>query len=387
MPGLLLLAACATVPGSDYVSGAPICASGTMSVHADFPSAGQHDCAIDPDGTITLAVHPEPSSSGPINPSPWYAFAIRSSHAAGATVRLDYGTYEHRYSPWLSRDGKTWKRFDESAVSLSDDEHLADIRLDVVRGQNLVAAHPLLASETVLREARQTALAFGLEETVYGTSIEGRDLVAYTKGATGASRVIVAMTRQHPPEITGAEAYRIFLDVLLSKAPPDFWNDHLLIAVPLPNPDGVENGHWRLNAGGVDINRDWFTQEQPEIVTLTRYLESTVDGRRTIAFFDFHSTWRTLIYTPPFENASPDAALLVQLEEALDDPDCTQPDWITGHNDTSGTSKAWALETLGAPGITVELGDDESADAVQCTATRIAEELIRYAAGITSAPD
>ena len=34
--------------------------------------------------------------------------------------------------------------------------------------------------------------------------------------------------------------------------------------VPLANPDGVEQGHWRHNAQGVDLNRDWDRFQQPE---------------------------------------------------------------------------------------------------------------------------
>ena len=38
----------------------------------------------------------------------------------------------------------------------------------------------------------------------------------------------------------------------------------MVIVYPLMNPDGVDEGHWRHNTGGIDLNRDWAHYNQPE---------------------------------------------------------------------------------------------------------------------------
>ena len=43
----------------------------------------------------------------------------------------------------------------------------------------------------------------------------------------------------------------------------DFRKEFEIIIVPMLNPDGVDEGNWRHNAGGVDLNRDWDLFVQP----------------------------------------------------------------------------------------------------------------------------
>ena len=38
-----------------------------------------------------------------------------------------------------------------------------------------------------------------------------------------------------------------------------------VLAFPLMNPDGVDLGHWRHNAGGIDLNRDWSTTTRKKL--------------------------------------------------------------------------------------------------------------------------
>ncbi|MGB3627649.1 MAG: M14 family zinc carboxypeptidase [Henriciella sp.] len=355
-----------------------LCSGNGLVISAAFSGAGQHACTVDGADEATVSVMHERSTSGPINPSPWYAFAIQSAASRSVSLTLDYLDYEHRYTPYMSRDGGAWTKLGEGRIDLSDDEHLATVTLELPAGVTYVAAHPVFTVEQSLGAARALAGRHGLKEVDYGRSAEGRPLIAFEKGAEDADKIIIALTRQHPPELPGTAGYRVFLETLLAEAPEGFWDEHLLVAVPVANPDGVENGHWRLNIGGVDLNRDWYAQAQPEIAALTAHLKARADGKRAVAMFDFHSTWNTVIYTPPFENASPDAAFLPQLKARLDQPGCSHPNWKPGHRADSGTSKSWGLAELGAPALTVEFGDNEAVETISCTAAEIAREVIAY---------
>lgn len=374
----LWAAACvSSAPAGDQPAYA-LCSGKGLTISAAFPGAGQHACTVRSEDEVVVSVMHERSTSGPINPSPWYAFAVQSEAARAVTLTLDYLDYEHRYTPYVSRNGEAWSKLDEGRIGLSEDEHLATMTLDLPAGVTYVAAHPVFTADQSLEVARELAARRGLREAEYGRSAEGRPLIAFEKGAQDAGRIIIALTRQHPPELPGKAAYRVFMETLLADAPEGFWEEHLLVAVPVANPDGVDNGHWRLNVGGVDLNRDWYEQAQPEIAALTSHLKARAEGRRAVAMFDFHSTWNTVIYTPPFDNASLDAAFLPQLKARLDQPGCSEPEWKPGHGADSGTSKSWGLEALGAPAITVEFGDDEAPETVSCMAAEIAREVIAY---------
>ena len=64
------------------------------------------------------------------------------------------------------------------------------------------------------------------------------------------------------------------------------------------NPDGVDNGHWRHNANGVDLNRDWTGFNQPETSNIKNFLKKkTKEGYDFTLGVDFHSTWQD-VYIP-----------------------------------------------------------------------------------------
>lgn len=57
----------------------------------------------------------------------------------------------------------------------------------------------------------------------------------------------------------------------------EFRKHFVIKAFPMLNPDGVVNGHWRHNAMGVDLNRDWQNFNQPETRAVRDALSPLVD--------------------------------------------------------------------------------------------------------------
>ena len=94
------------------------------------------------------------------------------------------------------------------------------------------------------------------------------------KPSSVKKKLVILLTRQHPPEVTGYFAFQHFLNTLLENTTlsNDFLDTHRVLAFPLINPDGVDLGHWRHNAKGVDLNRDWSAYRQPEIRNVVRYI-------------------------------------------------------------------------------------------------------------------
>jgi hypothetical protein len=353
----------------------PICATAKVSVSVDFPSGGRHACRI-VDGEIVLAVEPE---GRPINPSPWYAFRLDASRRTQARVVLDYGADEHRYAPQTTRDGRTWRALAARDVNVSSDEHRATLRLSLREGATFVAAQPIVTPDAMHGWARALAQPAGFEEVEYGRSIDGRPLIAF-RGGSG-SDLVVAITRQHPPETTGAAAFRAFTERMLSSDAAAFRAGHRILLVPMANPDGVMRGHWRWNNGGLDLNRDWRDFAQPETRALRDLILAEANGRRAIAFFDFHSTDRTVIYSPPLDANSPSIDFLPLLRRRLDAALDRTLSWSFSHNPNGNTAKRWSLEALRAPGLTVELDDNASASVARCVGAATADAVIAYVGG------
>jgi hypothetical protein len=356
-----------------------ICVGAGMTVDAAFPSAGRHDCVIAADGSVVVSVDHEPALVEGINPSPWFAFRIRSDQPRTVTVTLDYTDYEHRYAPHVSQDGANWTELSADKVTLNERKTRASLKLEVPKGVLWVAGQPISPSRDNVDWTRKTIAGKGFTEQRYGASLEGRPLVGFVGG--GGMDAIVALTRQHPPETSGQEAYRGFLDRLVTRNDDKavrFRAKHRIILAPMPNPDGVDGGHWRLNAGGVDLNRDWGKFSQPETKALSDWIKTQAGSRRVVSMMDFHSTDRTVIYAPPLDAPSPTINFLPVLEKVFKDRLSAAPEWSYGHNVNGGTSKGWALEQLRAPGITVELWDQIPEADARALGAAAADALIDY---------
>jgi hypothetical protein len=375
-PAALAAASCETVP---LLPGGDLCNASGLAVDASFAGGGQHDCVIGADGSVVISVDHEPALVEGINPSPWYAFRIRSSTKRTATVTLDYTDYTHRYAPYTSHDGKTWVQLPADKLALNERKTRATLTLDLPAGALWVAAQPLSSSGDGLNITRVALFNANFREQRYGTSLEGKPLIGFTGG--GSLNAIVAITRQHPPETTGEEAYRGFLERLISRndaAAVSFRAGHKIILAPMPNPDGVDGGHWRLNSGGMDLNRDWGKFTQPETRALSEFIKEQVGTRQVVAWLDFHSTDKTVIYAPPLDSKSPTIGFLTALKQKYDTTLKTPPEWSYSHNSEGGTSKAWALDTFKSPGLTVELWDEIPVADARALGAATADALIEY---------
>lgn len=380
---LALLSGCATAPRGAWAGRAPICAGPGVSVDVAFPGAGHHHCVLAPNGDVVVSVDHEPAVVEGINPSPWYALRLTSDRAGPRDVTLDYTDYTHRYAPYLSVDGATWTALAPDRVTLNAKKTRATLRLDLPGGPVFLAGQPMSTSTGALDWTR-TFLKdrnFTFTETRYGTSLQGRPLIGFAGGGDADSDVIVAMTRQHPPETTGEQAFRGFLDRLFTRDDDKartFRATHRIVLAPMPNPDGVDDGNWRLNAGGIDLNRDWGPFTQPETRALSSWILDQAKGRRVVSMMDFHSTFKTTIYAPPLDAASPTIGFLPALEQHFKDELKEPPPWSHSHNANGGTSKGWALETLHAPGITVELWDQIPTEDARALGAAAADAMIDY---------
>ncbi len=134
------------------------------------------------------------------------------------------------------------------------------------------------------------------QKKIIGQSVLKKPIYSYEFTGGNKKKTLVLIGRQHPPEIPGATlSLRAFTEELLSNSElaQRFRQNFDILIIPLLNPDGVDLGHWRHNANGKDLNRDWQIFSQPETQAVRSYLEDENKNHdRAYCFgIDFHTSY------------------------------------------------------------------------------------------------
>ncbi len=306
----------------------------------------------------------------PINPSPWYAFKIWSKYDKDIYIELKYKHAKHRYTPKISSDRKNWKNieslfFGVDSVSVSFPVHLN-------KKTRWIAAQKIINSSDVNQWIDSLKNKTFFKETMsVGNSVLGRKIPYFRigKGSSDNKKVIVLLSRQHPPEVTGFEAMQFFIDELFqkNKLTEKFFETYDVWVFPLLNPDGVDLGHWRHNANGVDLNRDWAYFRQPEINAITHFIlnKAKKKGNKIVLGIDFHSTFKDVFYVfdDSFHSVIPDFNKYWTTSiNRLVFPFFTK---TSSYGATQPISKNWFYMQFKAEGITYEIGDNTSDEIIE----------------------
>ena len=348
----------------------------TGHIYADnqFDGARLNDFKQLNDSTYQALIEPENS---PINPSPWYAFKVWSERPDTINLQLKYRHAKHRYDPKISSDRKHWKTI--SGYTYNVDSTAITFKFPINKEAQWVAAQPIINStdtKTWLDSLTGNPLVSPVK--IVGKSVLGKPIymVKIGTGETKNKKIIVLLSRQHPPEVTGFMALQAFVKQLIK---PDsltkaFYQNYEVWLFPLLNPDGVDLGHWRHNANGIDLNRDWAFYRQPEIDAVTKFIvdESKKYHVQPVLGIDFHSTFKDVyyIFDQSFQSKLPGFCEV----------------WTTGidrimlpfktkkspYGMTQPISKNWFYKQFKAEAMTYEVGDD--------TPQNIIEQKARVAA-------
>lgn len=331
------------------------------------------------DSTALVSIFPE---NTPINNSPYYAFKTWSSSPRSFYFTFKYPKgYKHRYTPKIETNG-VWSVIDSSNIFKNDS--LVTIKVKLNKSPLTIAAQEIQSSKHV--KAWYTDLVKGKENIVtiksIGKTALGRNLpmLDIYKGDTKEKDIIVLVTRQHPPEVTGYYAFQNFLQTILndSDLSIDFLSNFHILAFPNMNPDGVDFGHWRHNAGGVDTNRDWSVYNQPEIKQTVKFINKAIKKNKSklILGIDFHSTWYDIFYT---NKDRKNTALPFFIDNWFTALEANIPNYKVNEavaNSKKPVSKGWFLYGHDAVGITYEIGDDTPKENIELIGRVSAEQMM-----------
>lgn len=353
------------------------CVFDSLSFKRDFPGARLSNCQLLGDNHYLLSIEP---AFTPVNPSAWYAFQVHSATSQEIAITLTASDGFARYPPKISNDARQWQTIEYSA---SDATMRFALQLDgnATEGSGIfVSAQPLIVETDYQNWVEGHVRHAGGHLTALGLSVQGRPVSALEVTRPGNPWLLL-IGRQHPPEITGAQAFFDFADRLLADDPlaNAFRSRINLLIVPNMNPDGVAQGHWRHNHNGVDLNRDWHAFSQPETRAVADALERRLTNSEDLVFaLDFHSTNRNVFYS-------------MSAEKGLRHPEFTKQ-WLAsianrvadysieevpGDFPGNGVFKQFIADHYGAHAVTYEVGDDSSREEIRTIATAGAEELMR----------
>ncbi|MEX0300461.1 MAG: M14-type cytosolic carboxypeptidase [Kordiimonas sp.] len=354
-----------------------ICVSEAFTARSDFQAGRINGCEFTNENTVRIEIKPEDKAV--TNPSPWYSFRIEPHSTDPISIELVYRNAKHRYWPKISQDSINWHPLKVGAVNQLND-HVLRISLPAIDEPIYISGQEVLTDAAHQQWLDELASTSGTSKTLLGKSMAGRDIYKLeTAPENGSGNYIFLVGRQHPPEVTGALALMPFAEAIYADTPlaKAFRKKFGVIIVPILNPDGVANGHWRHNMGEKDLNRDWGPFTQPETQLMRDELERFKEEETLSLFLDFHSTRRNVLYTQAEDEETKPRGYTKSWVERVKGRVSNYTFERAERPLTSlPTSKNYVYSTFGVPAITYEVGDETDRQALKIAATVFAEEMM-----------
>lgn len=373
---LLSLAFCCGIVGCQSTEQVNLsCDTGRVQIKFDFEGASRSDCLRLGPSNFELLIKPE---ALPINSSAWYAFDVLSKKPSDVTVTLKYTEASHRYHPVVSLANGEWEKLPDEYVTASEDGTKVVISLSVPNSRMRVAAQELFNASERAKWFENFASRTRLPLSTIGLSQDGHPIYGITTlSKSNNTPLVIILGGQHPPEVPGTLGLRAFLDELFgSETDPSLFDRFKFMIVPDINPDGINRGYWRFNAGLTDMNRDWGPFQYPETQAVKALLDKLISsGSVPILLLDFHATRETVLYTPPEDNNLRPEQFTTKWMLQMHKSGVKPPRRQGASNPHLPTAKSWFPVTYSAPGITVEFADEMDRQELDLTARMLAATL------------
>jgi cytosolic carboxypeptidase protein 6 len=350
-----------------------------ITFNNEFAGARVSECSRLGKDEYRILIKPE---NAPVNNSAWYAFQVQAKEEKSIVVRVIYEGGGHRYRPKTSTDGSSWEPLATNLWQVSPRRTELTLQLKVPTEPLWVSGQEIITQETLNEWFENIVIQPYITRTNIGKSMANRPIESFEINDDAPPNYVFLISRQHPPEVTGQLGLMRFIETLTidSALGQRFRERFRVFVVPMVNPDGVYEGQWRHNLGGVDLNRDWVKFAQPE----TRAVRDAIveclkeEGAKPYLLIDFHSTDQDIFYTqkedakifpPGFTDA-----WLAKIKERLPE---YEPNRSGDHNAGMPTSKYWGYEQYGIAAITFEFGDNTDRSFIRELSRTAAEEMMK----------
>ncbi|TVZ14116.1 M14 family metallopeptidase [Maribacter sp. MAR_2009_72] len=362
---------------------------GTTFFTNDFESGRLNGIAYDGNDHYTALITAE---NTPINVSPWYAFKVWSTTPKTITIKMTYQDSRSRYYPKLSTDGIHFTPLDSANFNAINEgtgtfgikavPEFVEIKVNISEKPLYITAQELYGSTRVKQWVDSMSTKPYVTTYEIGRSRENRSMNVMQIKEGSHKKAVMVISRQHPPEVTGFLAMKSFIETLAGDSPEaqDFRNNYDLFVVPLMNPDGVDNGHWRHNMGGIDLNRDWENFNQPETRSVRDFLVQKEDeGYEFVFGADFHSTWDDIYYPIDSTIIGKKGEIIFNWIENISNRLPQKHTNIKPSTDIKPTmvSRNYFYVNHDMPAIVFELGDNTPRDFLRLKGKIAAEELMK----------
>lgn len=354
-----------------------------LFVSNEFTGSRLNDFYKENDSTFIAVIEPE---NAPINNSAWYCFKIWSDVEKKVNLKIIYKDGSQRYIPKLSKDGIHWKPIGPTKYFNDTAQGVGNLKLSVGMDELWVSAQELVLSKDYEEWLNKLSSKSFIRKSEIGRSVEKRAInkIEITDAGENVDLVFI-IGRQHPPEVTGAFALMSFVEKLAdnSELSKKFRKKFKTVIIPIVNPDGVDNGNWRHNVNGIDLNRDWLNFNQPETHLVKEELLKTVNefNNKVKFFIDFHSTQQDVFYITS-EDSTVDVDPIFKTTKAwLERIQQLNPDYVVNVDESlnsynAPTSESWAYNTFKAPALTYELGDETERELIMKVCSSAAEAMM-----------
>ena len=356
----------------------------------NFDGARLNGVAKNEDDSYTIWITAE---NTPINVSPWYAFKVWSKNPRKITVKLSYQDSRSRYYPKLSTDGINFSPIDstnfkainpgEGDFGIKAAPEMAELTLEINEKPTWVSAQELYTSTRVKSWIDSLSTKSFISTYEIGKSKENRPMqLLEINSNENSKKALMIISRQHPPEVTGFLAMKSLIETISSgsELAYKFRQKHTVFVVPLMNPDGVDNGHWRHNMGGIDLNRDWQNFNQPETKSVRDFLnKKDAEGYEFVFGADFHSTWDDIYYPLDTIATGKKGKIVFDWIENISKRLPQKKTNVKASTSLSPTmvSRTYFFVNHGMPAIVFELGDNTPRPFLKEKGKVAAEELMK----------
>jgi cytosolic carboxypeptidase protein 6 len=326
----------------------------------------------------------EPENS-PINNSPWYGFKVWADNQTDINIELNYPKNRQRYIPKLSNDGgKNWSMIDSTSFSTDTLTQTGHLSLSVNSDTLWVSAQEIETTSGFQKWLSELKHKPFVSSKTIGYSHQNRPVKQVNISGESIHNprgVVIIYGRQHPPEVPGYLTSLHFIEALAgdSQTAKRFRDYFDVWTFPLMNPDGTDNGHWRHNAAGVDLNRDWKEFNQPETRVVRDALLPLKERSDKEVFFaiDFHSTDENIFYPINRDITTFPQHFTYRWYDSITEAFDHILVNIEPFDTSSPIAKNWTWNTFGVDAVTFEVDDRMDRSLLESFAVTSAELFMK----------